>query len=348
MDLKLKCLPFGTLPYKDEKLATRMILRLFEKSPFLPLFPLVSDSENIIDRTIENLPGIKKAKKGPKNVLKFESAFFPASAEKMDYAYNNIGKESLEEYGSKSFYLEKFFQIVDRVKPHEAIISFLGPFSLAQMIINEDNVHFLSDKYYRKYFIQCLTLKAMWFVKKVKSLSIKTTPLIIFEEPKLNEFGVISKSNPSVTRDVVTVMFSKIIQVLHAEGAAVCIQCFNKCDWQIPIDAGVDMISFNAYDNPSNLTVIPDKINEFLLRGGYINWAIVPVKSESIVKTLGVDDLLVRLNNTIQGVINSGVPRHIIFKRNLVSIQGDISMLPLLFAEKALMVEAQLSTRMAR
>ena len=343
MKLKLKCLPFGSLPYTEEALVTRMMVRLFEKTPYLPLFPLISKDDTVLKRTIDKLPGISI--NGKKIVLNIVSPFFPADAEKMEVVYNNPYDEDLEDYSVESFFSDKFFKMIERVRPTEAIMNLQGPFSLSQIIVNREENQLLADKFYRKYIVQAVTLKALWFARKVKKLSNNTTPLIIFEEPKLNEFGVISKSNPDVTREIVINMLSRIIQTLKGAGAAVGIQSFNKCDWQIPIEAGVDLISFNAYTNPANISIISDKITKFLERGGYINWGIVPVMSETTVKSLTVDFLANRFMKTVQGLIDEGVKRELIYEHSMVSVQGEIHNLPLIFAEKALMLSSQLSER---
>ena len=343
MNLKLKCLPYGSLPYKDEALVTRMMVRLFEKSPYLPFFPLLSEDENILKRTIDKLPGL--AFDANRIVLNIVSPFFPADAEEMDNVYNNPSDENLELYSTESFFSEKFFKMIDRVHPAEAVIHFLGPFSLSRMIINREDNPLLLDKLYRKYLIQAITIKALWFIRKVKKISPDTTPIVIFEEPKLNEFGVLTKSYPEITKKIVVGIFSKIFQTLKAEGAAVGVQSFTKCDWQIPIESGADIISFNAYTNPSNLCIIADKITKFLENGGYINWGIVPVMTESMVKSLTVDSISKRFAKTVQGLIDEGVKRELIYSRSMVSVQGELDNLPLIFAEKALMTVTQLSER---
>ena len=343
MNLKLKCLPYGSMPYKDEAHITRVMIKLFEKNPYLPLVPLISEDENILMRTLEKLPGISM--NGKKIVLNIISPFFPEDAEKMEKIYNNPSDEGLESYSSDSFYSEMFFKMIERTQPSEAVFHLLGPFSLSQTIVNMEENQLLADKFYRKYIIQAETLKALWFIKKVKSLSPDTTPLIIFEEPKFNEFGVISKSNPDVTREVVVNLFSKIFQVLRSAGAGVGVQCFNKCDWQIPLDAGIDILSFGAYTNPANITIIADKITKFLEGGGYINWGIVPTMTEAIVKSLTTDFLVTRFMKTVQGLVDEGVKRELIYRRSMVSVQGEFYNLPLMFAEKALMSSAQLADK---
>ena len=211
--------------------------------------------------------------------------------------------------------------------------------------MNNEGTQLLADKYYRKVVIQSVCVKALWIINKLKKLSPETRPLIILEEPLLYKIGDIKRENEDVTRDVIINMFSKVISKIHEYDGLVGIQCFEKCDWKIPIDSGVDLISFDAYNNPNNLNIMPEKINEYLVRGGRINWAIVPVMNETIVKSLSVEYIYDRFIKTIEGLINAGTSEKLTYNRATISIQGDINSLPLIFAEKALIVANQVSKR---
>ena len=203
----------------------------------------------------------------------------------------------------------------------------------------------LTDKIYRKFITQTIYTKALWIIKQIKQISPKTTPIIMFEEPLLYKAGNLKRENEEVTHDVIVNMLAKIISKLHDAGARIGIQSFEKCDWSIPIDAGADIISFDAYNNPSNLNIIPEKINEFIVNGGIINWAIVPVINETIVKTLTIDYIYDRFIKTIEALIDSGTSEKYTYNNSTVSIQGDINHLPLIFAEKALIIANQLSKK---
>lgn len=181
------------------------------------------------------------------------------------------------------------------------MINLIGPFTLSQRLMNNEGTQLLADKYYRKVVIQSICVKALWIINKIKKLSPETRPLIILEEPLLYKIGDIKRENEDVTRDVIINMFSKVISKIHEYEGLVGIQCFEKCDWKIPIDSGVDLISFDAYNNPNNLNIMPEKINEYLVRGGRINWAIVPVMNETIVKSLQLNTYMTGLLKQSKG-----------------------------------------------
>ena len=79
--------------------------------------------------------------------------------------------------------------------------------------------------------------------------------------------------------------------------------------------------------------------------GGIINWGIVPVKNENLIKSLSVEKLYDRFIDTISTLIIDGVDEKLIYNNAMVSIQGDLENLPLFFAEKALILSTQLAKR---
>ena len=340
----LRCLPIGDLPYETDKAATKMMVKLFEDVPYLPNFPNISPNETLIQRTLFNIPGIYL--KDSKVIFDKEEKNLKQKLLSLDIAFNNPLLENLVQYEFDSYFLPKYLQIIDRIKPAHTVVNLLGPFSILQRQVGKEGLQLLADKYYRKVIIQTVAVRALWIINKIKELSPDTKIIILLDEPMLHKVGDVKRNNEDITTDMIIKMFSKVVDKIHEAGALVCIQCFEKCDWKIPIEAGVDIISFDAYNNPNNLNIIPEQVNSFLASGGRINWAIVPVKNETLVKSLTVDYVYDRLIKTMEDLIIAGTSERLIYNRALVSVQGNTNHLPLIFAEKALMLSIQVAKRM--
>lgn len=343
MKKTFRCLPTGDLPYTTDKAATKMMVKLFEDIPYLANLPEASPDETLIKRTLINTPGVHIKEK--KIIFKNDEEDLKQKLVALDAAFNNPTPENLEPYALNTFFLPKYRQIIERIKPAQTVVSLAGPFSVSQKILNKDGSQLLADKYYRKLVVQAVSVKALWIINKIREISPETVPLILLEEPLLNRVGDVKRENEDVTRDVIINMMSKVISKIHEFDSKAGIQCFEKCDWKIPIEAGVDLISFDAYTNPNNLNIIPDQVNEFLIRGGRINWAIVPVRNETLVKSLSIDNIYDRFIKTIEGLITAGTSERLTYNRASVSIQGNVNHLPLIFAEKALILSSQLAKR---
>lgn len=342
MEIALKCLPYGSLPYEEVHYVAKMMAKLYEHSPYLSLLPKIKE-EDIITRTIANIPGIKK--KDGKFIFRDSSEKIKKEIVKLDAVFNTPTPDNLECYHIESVYLEKFLSILKKNQPKEVVINLLGPVSLSQILTTKDNIQMLSDKYYRKFVVQAVCVKALWAIAKIKEFSPESMPIIVLEEPLLYKIGDLKRENDDITKDTIVNMYSKTILKIKEYQASVVVQSFSKCDWSIPIEAGADIISFDAYNNPNNLNIIAEKVNNFLLNGGRINWAIVPTHNENMVKSLKIDDVLSRFVKTVEGLVLSGVSDKLAYSRAIVSIQGNVDHLPVIFAEKAMIIANQLSKK---
>lgn len=343
MKLASRTFPVGALAYEDIETAKRMMAKLYEQNPYLPFLPNISKDDTILKRTFSNIPGIKI--KDKKIVFKVGSTSYKQGILKLDKAYNSPELKNLEPFAIESSFLEIFLKIVKKFKSKNAYINLLGPFTISQILNKTAEEQVLLDKSYRKLFVQSVAVKALWIIEKIKEVSPETVPVIVLEEPLLSQFGVLKKEDQDVTLDIVTNLLAKTIEKIKSKGALVAVQSMEKCDWKIPINAGVDIISFDAYNNPNNISIIPETIIDFISRGGKVNWAIVPVMTESIVKGLNIDYVANRLFATMEGLILSGVPERFVYNSALVSVQGDINKLPIIFSEKALILSTQLAKR---
>ena len=344
MKLASRCIPVGTLPYESVEAATRMLVKFYDKLPFLAYLPKVSEDDNLVHRTLEKIPGMRV--KGRDVKIKVGTNSYEQGLAKLDKAFNNPDLSNLEHFAMDSVYLEKCLQMIKKLKTPNAVVNILGPFSISQMLSNiENGEQLLVDKAYRKLFIQAVSVKALWAVKKIKEACPETEPLVILEEPMLGQLGDLKRENAEITVDLIVSLFSRVIEKIKEAGASVGIQCMDKCDWQVPINAGVDLISFDAYNNPNNLCIIPELITEFISRGGKINWGIVPVMDEAVVKSLNIDIVLRRLLSTMEGLILEGVPDKFVYNSAFVSVQGDAGELPIILAEKAIILANQLAKR---
>lgn len=343
MKLATRCIPLGTLPYDNVDSTIKMMAKFFDKLPSLPELPIISAEDNIVSRTLENIPGIRIKDKRVR--LKIESNHYKQNMIKLDRAFNNPVIENLQPFAINSPYMEKFLQLIKKFKSPNAVINLIGPFTITQILENVAEEQMLIDKTYRKLFIQAVCVKALWIIKKIKEASPDTVPLIILEEPEFGKLGDIKRENDDISIEIVTALFSRVIDKLHDAGALVGIQCLDKCDWKIPINAGVDLISFDAYNNPNNLSILPEQIIEFVSRGGKINWGIIPTTNEATIKAINLDEMEKRLFATFENLIIAGVPTKFVYNSAYVSVQGDLEKQPLIFAEKAIILASQLAKK---
>ena len=338
--LLLKNLPVGSLPYEKIELTTKLMVKFFEHYPFLAHMPNVEGETDLISRAFVNMPGVKT--NGKKFVYSGDNS---RQLLELDEAYNNPTEDSLKNFGFDCVFLERYLQALKRIKPKETVVNFLGPITFSQLLKVAEFDQILNDKFYRKYVIQAVSVKVMWLLNKIQSVVPDTQVLVVLEETFLNKVNSIVRENPELERGIIIAFYSKVIQKIQSSGAQVCVQSFDKCDWKIPIEAGVDMISFDAYTNPNNLSIIAPVIVDYLKKGGMINWAIVPVNSENTIKNLTLEYLQTNLKNCFDDMVLQGVNRNLLRQGSTVSIQGNLDKFAVIFAEKAIMLTNQLSQK---
>ena len=343
MKIAAKSLPVGALPYDNIKHATAMMAKLFCNMPFVALLPNMSEFENIKYRSFENIPGIHY--KGNKLVLRVGTEKYNEGILHLDRTFNSPKLDSLEKYAFKAEFLERYLQMIDKFKSPHACINILGPFTVSHIILDSVKEQILADKSYRKLFVEAVCVKALWMIEKIKQVSAGTVPIVILEEPLLGQLGNLKRENEDVTSELVTGMIAKVVEKIKSAGAVVGIQCFDKCDWSVPIKAGVDLISFDAYNNPNNFGIIPEIVTDFLRGGGMVNWGIVPVVSDDMVKNLTLEYLYKRFTVTLGEITTTGIPIDLLYRASLVSLNGGTDKLSVMFAEKALMLSTQLGLR---
>ena len=343
MKFKSKCFPPGALPYRSVESATKLVAKFFDQMPFLAELPNMCVTDTVLNRTLSNIPGVLI--KDSKIELKPEGTVYQKELAKLNKAFNNPNMSNLDYFRIEAPFMEKFLQIVKKFKSANAVVNLLGPFTMSQLLNVAADEQMLTERGFRRLYIQAVCVKALWIINKIKEYCPTTVPIIVLDEFLYGQLGNLKRENEDITVDMVTNIFAKVTDKIKSAGALVAVQCFDKCDWKIPINAGVDIISFDAYNNPNNLCIIPQKVIEFVSHGGKINWGIVPVMTESMITALNIDYVSHRLHSTLEGLILSGVPEKYVYDSALVSIQGNVCDMPVIFAEKSIILSTQLSKR---
>lgn len=136
MKKSFRCLPVGNLPYTTDKAATKMMVKLFENIPFLANLPDASPDENLLRRTLMNTPGVFIQEK--KVIFDNDAPNLKSKLVALDAAFNSPTEENLEQFKFETFFLPKYYQIIERIKPAETVINLIGPFTLSQRLMNSE------------------------------------------------------------------------------------------------------------------------------------------------------------------------------------------------------------------
>jgi hypothetical protein len=121
-------------------------------------------------------------------------------------------------------------------------------------------------------------MKSRWQVQKFKPYAEDV--ICFIDEPILSAFG--SSTYVSVQRDDVVARLGEVIEAIHAEDALAGVRCCGNTEWSILVDAGADIISFDAYEHGETVALYPEHMERHLVeRRNALAWGIVPT-SEAV------------------------------------------------------------------
>ena len=149
-------------------------------------------------------------------------------------------------------------------------------------------------------------MKARWLLNKFKPFGYDQ--ICFVDEPILSAFG--SSTYVSVQRTDVVSSLNEVVESIHNDGALVGTHCCGNTEWSILIDAGVDIISFDAYEFGETIGYYPGKMNAFFEQ----YHEIIPefpqfqeILNKAIPKHLRVNRLKVKPKDVICSLAERGI-----------------------------------------
>lgn len=316
-ELKYDCLAIGSLPHTDLEKAMRVVEDNF-KIPFWPQLVKLKKNEDMILQFLENMPSFFC--ENEKVYLEVESEKFFCDLEQFFLDYDeideNANSELLEKYAiNSSIAFPKFIEIIGKNYPVFAKGQIVGPFTLSTTLTDKSGKPVFYDETLKDIIVKTLVLKALWQIKRIKFASPSTVPIIFIDEPSISQIGTSAYLN--VSPDEVSGMLKLISDAIQKNGGLSAIHCCGKCDWEIPIKSGVDIINLDAFNFAKNLSTFSEVINKFLLDGGKIAWGVVPTLDEKALKNLDVNKLSDVFENAVKYLTKKGINEKIIRENSI-------------------------------
>ena len=187
-----------------------------------------------------------------------------------------------------------------------------GPLSIGLSIVDQ-NKRAIYYEAFRDVIIKGLVAKCRWQLNLFREFAEN---LICFvDEPILSAFG--SSTYVSVQRDDVIAAVSEVAEAINGAGGLCGVHCCGNTEWPILIEAGVDIINFDAYGYGDSIALYGKQVGEFLGTGGYIAWGIVPTSEKVLSET--VDSLVAKYNTAVDGLAAKGIDRDLICKQSMLT-----------------------------
>lgn len=330
-DASLAATAVGSLPHKDVEAACDLFLECLPEVPAWPQLPTLGPEEQMEIQYSEGLPcAVLDHDKGR---LYIDTSSDPSAAleefyEK--YLADDVGAFAITEGFAHGLHaLAKRLEGLDRSGIRYLKMQVTGPISTGLSVVDEKKRAIYYNDLFRDVIVKCAAMKARWQLRKFRPLCEKR--ICFIDEPILSAFG--SSTYVSVRREDVVKYIGEVAEAVRQEGGLAGIHCCGNTEWTIPVDAGVDIINFDAYGYGDSIILYAEPIGRFLERGGVLAWGIVPTSDRISDET--TDSLVERFEALAADLAARGkVDRELVLQNALITGSCGTGSRPLEQAER--------------
>jgi len=336
-------LAIGSMPHRDPLRAVRLIREACPQAPCWPQLPALGFQENMMAQFGEAVPCLRMDPEGkrlffarpeahPDELTAFYEGLFQAERS------GDPGAFALSPAFARGFFafLEDFAS-PGETPPPQVKGQITGPLTFGLSILDEQGLPALYDDTLADVVRQAVRMKALWQVRQLQSL--RRQGILFVDEPILAGFGSAAFINLSRGQAVSTL--GEIFSAVKAAGFLVGSHCCANTDWSLLVEAGVDIINFDAYSYVDSLGLYADSLAGFLKNGGFLAWGMVPSQQPASRPT--PEDLFGRLDRGIRMLADRGLPREELHRNLLLTTSCGLGTLTEEAAERALRELRQLS-----
>ena len=303
----------GSFPHTGARLLTERILARFAEMPAWPQMPVRDWRESMYVQYSEGLPGAVVDGQEQRIYFRRGGALYA----ELEPFYQALIEEDVERFAITADYargLGIFLETVPRLNPRPKWVKgqVTGPFSFAMTVTDQDKRSLAYDPDLYEVAVQGMAMKARWLARRLRQVA--ENALVTLDEPYLCSFG---SAFVNVPRGDVIAAIDNAVEAIHREGALAGLHCCGNTDWSLVLSTGLDVINFDAYEYFQGLTLYPEELGAFLLKGGILSWGIVPGSRASA--DLDPLALLDALDNRVEQLAAKGMDRGMIYRQSLLT-----------------------------
>jgi hypothetical protein len=329
----------GSLPHGDPEAACRVILNTIPEIPIWPQLPNLDFRESMEIQYSEGLPGTVLDPVGRR--MHFDTSGDLTSL--LETFYENYMAENLEHFKISAEFSQGLYAMEKRLSAERpSQIRYFknqvtGPLTIGLGRTDENKRSIYYNEIMRDVVVKGTEMKARWLLERFRPLGVPQ--LCFIDEPILSAFG--SSTYVSVQRSDVVQYLQEVIAAVHKGGGLAGVHCCGNTEWTILIDAGADIISFDAYDFGETIAYYPGPVKAFLEKGGVLAWGIVPTSARIEEESGG--SLLDRLRSSFDNLAGKGISRSRIEEKCLITPSCGTGSLPVGQSERVFALLAEVS-----
>ena len=319
---KFMATAIGSMPFSDVEYAIDVSLTTLPEAPIWPQLPKLDLNEQMEIQYSEGMPcAVIDREKGR---MYFETGgdYFDALAEfyeaymlAMDPDDGDGDCSALaisEEFARGLYALERRLRETGAKKPFVKVQT-TGPCSFALTIVDENKRALFYNEEFRDMVIKAMAMKCRWQLQTFKPYAERQ--ICFIDEPILSAFG--SSTYVSVKRDDVVAALNEVVEAIHMDEALAGVHCCGNTEWSILIDAGVDIVNFDAFEFGETIAIYPDAVAGHLARGGMLAWGVVP--TSTAIREHDVASLSAHLEAMMDHLAAKGIDKDLITRQALIT-----------------------------
>jgi hypothetical protein len=304
----------GSVPYLDVRATCLRILDLCPGIPFWPQCVKRSHLEDMVVQFTEGLPFLQ-VNKDRKVLL---SAHRHTEQELVAF-YDRFLAEDVGHFAlSKDFVpgLYEMLALIERAP--ESVGPFVkghtvGPVTFCAAIKDSQGRNLFFYPELSEAFVKALAIRALWQVRELGRSGKR--PILFLDEPYLAGYG--SAFTPIQRHEVVALIKEVVDYVRERSEAIIGIHCCGNTDWSMIVEAGPDILSFDAFSYMDYLFLYPAELRSFIQAGGTISWGVVPTFGFTGKET--IEDLSGRLREGLARLQALGLDPHRVARQSLLT-----------------------------
>ncbi|TAL30967.1 MAG: hypothetical protein EPN93_19045 [Spirochaetes bacterium] len=313
----------GSFPFTDADTALDLVFSSIPDAPVWPQLPKLGLHEQMEIQYSEGMPRVVIDEE--KGRMYFDTSgdyseefaeFYEKYMRAMDPSDGNgdCGALAISPGYSQGIYaFEKRLQASGKKFPCVKVQT-TGACSFALTITDENKRAIYYNEEFRDVIVKALAMKCRWQIQKFQPYAENV--ICFIDEPILSAFG--SSTYIGVKREDAIALVRELVEAVQADGAAAGVHCCGNTDWSILVDAGVDIVNFDAYGYGETIALYPEALGRHIGRGGMLAWGIVP--TSPAIRAEATDSLAARFDTLVNHVVErAGIDRKTLLAHSIIT-----------------------------
>ena len=312
----------GSMPFEDPSLAVDLILSKLPEAPHWPQLPGLGLNEQMEIQFSEHMPCAVIDRN--KNRLYFDTSgdyseafaqFYEGYLAAMD---PDEGTRDCKAMAVSPAFARGLHALEDKLRQQGVKLPFVkcqvtGPCTFSLTVVDENKRAIYYHEEFRDMIVKTLAMVGCWQIQTFKPYAGQV--ICFIDEPILSAFG--SSTYVAVRRADVVQLLADMVEAVHAAGGIAGTHCCGNTEWSILIDAGMDIINFDAFQYGETIAMYAGAVKGHLQRGGALAWGIVP--TSAAIREQTVEGLADRLEGLMDHLASKGIEKRLITDQALIT-----------------------------